>query len=158
MFVGKVLSGNQNMLMSPPPDRELSLYHLYSGAIPHQGAFIKTELLKKYPYDETLKISADWKFFLQTIIMDNCSFRYIDEFVARYDMSGISSCNPIQMRQEKEQILADMFPPRVLADYRHMKASECLTQTLTPKLRINYGIDKILYKFGKILLAVKKKL
>lgn len=154
IYVGKVFSQKDGQIISPPPSREISFYHLYSGAIPHQGAFIKTRLLRKYPYDETLKISSDWKFFLQTIIIDNCTFKYIDSFITKYDLEGISSSNPEKMRHEKEQVLAEIFPARVLADYRFMKASECLTQTLTPQLRIRYSIDRLLFRLGSLLLKI----
>ena len=158
VIVGKAVIDDKNNIISPPPaSGELTLYHLYSGAIPHQGSFIKTESLRKYPYDETLKISSDWKFFIQTLILDNGSIRYIDEFVARYDMTGVSSRHLFLMRQEKDQVLTTLLPPRVLADYRHMKESECLVQTLTPLLRRNYGIDRLLYWLGSILLRIRKK-
>lgn len=153
IIVGKVTIDAQNHIISPPPILgELTLYHLYSGSIPHQGSFIRTDLLRTHPYDENLKISSDWKFFVQTLIFDNCSIRYVDVFIARYDIDGYSSTHQKQMQQEKERILSDMFPPRVLSDYLHMKSSECLTQKLTPVLRQHYTIDKILYNIGRFLI------
>ena len=118
IIVGKVSIDKYDHIISPPPLNGLTLYHLYSGAIPHQGAFIRTVLLRKYPYDENLKISSDWKFFVQTLILDNCSIR-------------------------------------ILEDYRRYKLSECLTQTLTPQLKVNYGIDRLLYNLGRILLKIR---
>lgn len=157
IIVGKAIIDDLGHSISPPPaNGVLTLYHLYSGSIPHQGAFIRTELLRKYPYDEKLKISSDWKFFVQTLILDNCSIRYIDLPVSRYDINGYSSSHPLLMKREKEQVLAELFPSRVLADYQHMKASECLTQTLTPRLRRHYSIDKILYRIGRFLLKFVK--
>ena len=157
IIVGKVVIDNKRTIISPPPlSGELSLYHLYSGSIPHQGSFIRTDLLRKYPYDESLKISSDWKFFVQTLIIDNCSLRYIEDYVAMYDMNGLSAENPTLMREEKEMVLRSLFPARVLVDYQWMKQSECLTQTLTPQLRKCYGIDRILYRIGKFLLAIKR--
>ena len=156
VIVGRVVIDGHGHTISPPPEGELTLYHLYAGAIPHQGSFIRTALLRKYPYDETLKISSDWKFFVQTLIIDNCSVRFIDEPVACYDMGGISATHPDLMRAEKDEVLATMFPPRVLADYRQMKLSECLTQKLTPRLRVNYGIDRILYRIGRLLLKLRQ--
>jgi glycosyltransferase involved in cell wall biosynthesis len=158
VIVGKVVIDNQDHIISPPPiTGNLTLYHLYSGSIPHQGSFIRTELLRKYPYDEDLKISSDWKFFVQTLILDNCSIRYLDEYIACYDMNGFSAANPKLMREEKDDVLAKMFPPRVLEDYHRMKDSECLTQTLTPLLRKNFGVDKLVFKFGKLLLKFRSK-
>ena len=72
-------------------------------------------------------------------------------------MNGVSADNPQLMRDEKDKVLESLFPPRLLADYVRMKQSECLTQQLTPQLRINYSIDKILYKIGKILLRLRTK-
>lgn len=155
IIVGKVAVNRKDVIISPPPKEELTFYHLYSGSIPHQGAFIRTDLLKKYPYDENLRISSDWKFFVQTMILDNCSVLFLENYVAKYDLNGLSSENPQLMREEKEKVLKELFPPRVLEDYKNMKASECLTQTLTPKLRFNYGIDKILYRVGTFLLKLK---
>lgn len=155
IIVGKVSIDKNNTILTPPPFGELTMYHLFSGGIPHQGAFIKIELLKKNPYDESLKIASDWKFFVQTLIFDNCSIRYLDEFIAKYDTKGISSTNPELTRKEKEEYLKLILPPRVLADYRQMKASECKTQTLTTLLRKNYSIDKFLFSIGKFLLKIK---
>lgn len=156
VIVGKVAIDDKDNIISPPPKNELTFYHLYSGAIPHQGAFIKTRLLKEKPYDEDLSISSDWKFFVQTLIFDNCSIRYLDVFVSRYDMNGISASNPELMRKEKDDVLADMFPPRVLEDYKHMKQSECLTQTLTPQIKESYRIDKLLYSLALLLLRIRR--
>ncbi len=155
IIVGKVSIDEFDHLVSPPPRGDLTFYHLYSGAIPHQGSFIRTSLLRMFPYDENLKISSDWKFFVQTLVLNNCSVLYLDFFVARYDLNGLSSSNPELMRKEKDEVLADLFPPRVLADYLRMKQSECLTQYLTPLLKIHYGIDKVVYKIGKILLKIR---
>ena len=155
IIVGKVSVSKKGVVISPHPKGELTFYHLYSGSIPHQGSFIKTVLLRKYPYDENLRISSDWKFFVQSMILDNCSVRFVDEYVAQYDLNGLSSDNPQLMKQEKETILNDIFPPRVLADFRIMKSSECLTQKITPKLRNNYFIDRILYRIGVALLKLR---
>ena len=155
IIVGKVVSRtNEKSQLFQPPLRDISLYYLYSGTVPHQGAFINTDLLRRIPYDENLKIVSDWKFFLEAIVVDNCSIRYIDEFIAIFDTTGISTSNPDKVWKEKVQVLSAQFPPRVLADYQYMKASECLTQALTPQLRWHYGIDKLLYCIGNFLIKI----
>ena len=155
IIVGRVMS-NKKQLLFAPPCREISLYYLYSGTVPHQSSFIKTELLRKYPYDEGLKIVSDWKFYVQAIIKGNCTIRFIDELVARFDMDGVSTSNPDIMWKEKTQVLSELFPPRVIADYQHIKDSECLTYTITPLLRQHYRVDIILYKIGMFLLRLIK--
>ena len=157
IIVGNVLSAFDGKILFEKPSREISLYYLYSATVPHQSSFIRTELLRQFPYDEDLTIVSDWKFFIQVIILLNCSVKYVNENVALFDTSGVSTSNPNLMWKEKEQVLRSMFPPRVLADYQNMKLSECLTQTLTPKLRRHYGIDKFIYKITNLLLKLLKE-
>ena len=157
ILVGKIVSQNNNKYLFTSPLRPISLYYLYSGTVPHQSSFIKTELLRLYPYDERLKIVSDWKFFVQAIVIHNCSIKYVNVNVARFDTCGVSTSNPDKMWKEKEQVLSEMFPPRVLADYKYMKASECKTQSLTPWLRQHYSIDNFFYRFGKFLFMCIKK-
>jgi glycosyltransferase involved in cell wall biosynthesis len=156
IIVGKVVSKDGRSPLFLPPSRDISLYYLYSGTVPHQGAFIKTDLLRKIPYDENLKIVSDWKFFLEAIIFNNCSIRYIDEYIAKFDTTGISTSYPDKMWKEKERVLSELFPHRVLADYRQMKTSECLTQKLMPQLRQHYTVDKIVYCIGVFFLKFVK--
>lgn len=96
--------------------RTISFKNLYAGSFSHQSTFIKTCLLKKYPYDEKLKIVSDWKFFLQTLIIDNGSYRGIDLYVSLYDAGGISSLNLDRFESERIKVLQDMFPKRILDD------------------------------------------
>ena len=153
IIVGKVaIDKNDNIISPPPSSGELTFYHLYSGAIPHQGAFIRTSLLHKHPYDENLRIASDWKFFIQSLIFDNCTISFLDEYVAKYNMEGVSSSNPDLMKREKDMILSEMFPIRVLEDYKKLKKSECLTANLALDLKKHYRVDRLLYKLGKLLL------
>lgn len=152
IVVGKLVSEKNGKILFTPPQGDISLYYLYSGTIPHQSSFIKTELLRLYPYDENLKIVSDWKFFIQAVVVHNCSIRYVDVYLALFDLEGISTSNPEKMWKEKEQVLYNMFPSRVLADYKAMKNSECLTQTLSPHLRQHYKVDRIVYYIGRIFL------
>ena len=46
---------------------DISMMTFYKGAIPHQATFHKRSLFLNSLYDETLKISSDWKFFFQKI-------------------------------------------------------------------------------------------
>lgn len=156
IIVGKVIAKDEQIELFMPPLKEISMYYLYSSTVPHQGAFIKTDLLRKNPYDEQLKIVSDWKFFLESIIFNNCSIKYIDERVAYFDTTGVSTSNPEQMWLEKNKVLSEKLPPRVLIDYERMKASECLTQELTPFLRKQYSIDRVLYHLGRFLVYLFK--
>lgn len=153
IIVGRIISNDNEYLFSPP-SRNISLYHLYSSTVPHQSSFIKTKLLRLFPYDENLKIVSDWKFFVQTIIEEECTIIFVDVVVSIFDMEGVSTSNPEKMWSEKELVLSKMYSSRILADYALMKASECYTQSLTPALRKHYYIDKLLFNLGRLLLKI----
>lgn len=152
IIVGKVFSDKSHKELFAPPSTNLSLYHLYSSTLPHQGAFIRSSVQRRHPYDEALKIVSDWKFFVEAVIMDNCRVEYTDVPVCLFDTEGVSTTNPQKTWAEKESVLKQLFPERVLKDMARMKESECLTQTLTPRLRKAYTADRIVYRIASFLL------
>lgn len=152
IIVGEMYSSDDNNVIFPPPTRELSMYHLYTASITHQSSFIRRNLLLKYPYDEKYRISSDWKFFLQSIILNDCSIKFVNEKVSIFDTNGVSSKNSDISWKERESILKELLPRRILLDYKWMKQSECKTVCLTPRLRKHYTIDRIVYYLGNALL------
>lgn len=95
---------------------DMSLYNMYLHGINHQSALIKKELLKQTPYDTSVKMGADWKFFVQTIVLGNASTKFENKIFANYDVSGVSS-NSDAVRKERESILASFVPERIARDY-----------------------------------------
>lgn len=60
-------------------------------SLPHQATFIKKRLLEVHPYDESLKIASDWKFWLETILLERKSFFIWKRIVAKQETMGKSS-------------------------------------------------------------------
>lgn len=110
----------------------ITLVDLLRISLPHQAMFIKKELLIKHPYDEKYKILSDWKFCIQALIIDNCSFRNIEIVIADYESGGISTNSNGLLPKEREVILNELFPPRILADYKRLTPidDELLEQSL----------------------------
>lgn len=104
----------QSALLS---EKDMSMYHMYLHGINHQSALIKRDLLKKNPYDVTVRMSADWIFFVQAIVLNGASTKFIDLFFANYDLSGISSDTQAIVR-EKESLLETILPERIARDYQ----------------------------------------
>ena len=78
---------------SPHPNvgsKGVSMLSLVTGAIDHQASFIRREVALRHPYDEKYRIVSDWKFFIQTLILDNCSFYYITVSIQREELSNIN--------------------------------------------------------------------
>lgn len=113
------------------PDK-MSARHLIQYGVNHQSCFIKTELLKNNKYDDTLRFVSDWKFFLQELVLKNRSYQRLPIIVADYDFSGISSqnANKDKLELEKELVLSQILPQRIIDDYKYMMGGTDLLRVL----------------------------
>ena len=103
----------QSALLS---EDDMSLYRMYLRGINHQSAFIKRGLLEQTPYDTSVKMGADWKFFVQAIVLGGATVKFIDAIFANYDISGVSTNTPMVIT-ERENILSTIVPERIARDY-----------------------------------------
>ncbi len=135
----------------------ISLVDLLRISLPHQAMFIKRGLLIKHPYDERYKILSDWKFCLETLVIDNCSFRTVEIIVADYEDGGISSNSNGLLPIERELILKELFPPRILVDYQKLIPvdDELLDQSLL--LTQTVGARKLVKRFSNLILRLINK-
>ncbi|UKK51895.1 glycosyltransferase [Prevotella sp. E13-17] len=156
IICGKVFKGGSSIPCGHNKPT-ITLVDLMRGSLPHQAMFIKRDLLVKHPYDERYKILSDWKFCLETIVLDNCTFRNIDIVVADYDTNGISTNSNGLLPKERELILKEMFPSRILADYQRLYPvdDELLDQArlLTQTIRAR----KLVKRFSSLLLRLINK-
>ena len=156
IICGKVLKGDSSR-PSGHHKQIISLVDLMRASLPHQAMFIKRELLLKHPYDEKYKILSDWKFSIETIIFDNCSFRNIDIIVANYDTTGISTNSNGLLPKERELILKELFPPRITIDYERLTPvdDELLDQSLL--LTQTVGARNLVKSFSNFVLKFINK-
>lgn len=143
---------------------QITLMMIIQTGLHHAGSFIRTSLMKKYPYDEHLKICSDRKFFVQSLIIDNCSYSILPFIVTEFELGGISFKRTDLATEESWKIMEELFPPRLVTDYR---MTNFRIQKMTAKLvkcrhkivTLVCGIDNFLIKFFKILLGkrVEKK-
>ena len=95
----------------------LTFWDFYKSCpIPHPASFIKRDLYKSLLYDESFRIVSDWKFFLQAVIFKNCSYKMIPYVVTSFEDGGLSS-NSVLCKEERNKVLSELFPERVLLDY-----------------------------------------
>jgi len=131
----------------------ISMLTFYCGSINHSSAYIRRSLFDKYgPYDESLKIVSDWKFYLIAIGLHNETIEYLDIDVSCFDMQGISNTNSILDKAERRQVLAELIPPTILADYdAHWFDIEQMKRIKRNKLayRIVWFIERCLFKIDK---------
>lgn len=102
-----------NVLMNTEVYKEkLNVFDVMKCSFPHQACFIRRRLFAMVGfYDESLKIVADWKFFVLAIIYKNSSFRFVDLLVANQEPGGISDDG--RFIPERKIVLEELFPLRI---------------------------------------------
>jgi len=89
------------------PDQLLFSYFV-NDTLPHPATFIRKAVFNTTGlYDESLKIVADWKFFIQSICKLNCTYKRIDETLSTFYLDGLSSepSNRHLIIAEKQKVL-----------------------------------------------------
>lgn len=120
-LLSDIICGNVLLPNRFEPPQNITFNNLFSGTICHQATFIKSSLMRKYKYDENLKIVADRKFFIQALILDNCTYSAIDVDVVNYDINGFSSNNRTLTNYENSKIMEELIPERIRQDYGQQK-------------------------------------
>jgi len=130
-----------------------TMLDFFTGTLNHSPTYIKRSLFDTYGmYDESLRIVSDWKWYLQVIVLDQIVPVYIDIDVTVFDMNGISTVNSDLDKVERKQVLSEILPASVLADY------ERWAFPIDQLKRINrYGltrkgfwlVERILFKWEK---------
>lgn len=99
-------------------ETEYSLRQYFSSTMNHDCCYFRRDLFETYGlYDESLKIVSDWKWFLQAIGLGKVKPVYVDIDVTIFDASGISETNLELRNKERRQVLEEVLPPAILADY-----------------------------------------
>lgn len=91
------------------PPQQMSSYFIKGTSLQHQSSFIKTSLLREHPYDETLKIVADWAHFLEWWTKGECSYKALTTIVATYYLDGYSAQNVDLLNKERTQVITRLF-------------------------------------------------
>lgn len=151
MVIGTIFEGKSRTHV---PDVITYLW-MYKASIPHSAAFIRRELLLQRPYDENLVIVSDWKFFLQTLILDNVSYKLIDRDISYFDQTGISSTRPLKVEEERRKVLDELIPPRITLDYLQFTQGGGYQNTDYDRFYIKmrkYRYGKVLYKLNVLTM------
>ena len=97
-------------------------FYQHKVAIHHQASLIKRDLFAKYGfYREDIKISSDWIFFFETVIVHQAITRYADIIFAVFWAGGasytMSDERKNKEKEAKQNLLESFFPKEDLAEY-----------------------------------------
>lgn len=143
-ITGKILGKSREV--------EYSLRQYFSSTMNHDCCYFRRDLFGTYGlYDENLKIVSDWKWFLQAIGLGQVKPEYVDIDVTIFDASGISETNLALRNQERRQVLEELLPPAILADYdAHAFEIEQMNRLRRRHLYgFVYFIERVLFKLEK---------
>lgn len=148
---GDICFGESNV--SPNPDK-VTMRTFYKSTLYHQASFIKTQLLREHPYDETMRSAADWKFFMHELVYRNASYKHIPIVIARFEGGGISMTNSEISRKEVRTELEKCLPERILADYEDYVFGCTPYRQLFTTVEQIPPVRQIVYRVNVLLLKV----
>ena len=132
---------------------DITLLGLYIGTLNHSPAYIWRSLFDKYGlYDESLKIDSDWKWYLQAIVFGEEKPVYADIDVTLFDMTGISETNTALTKAERAQVLKELVPSNVLADYDAWAPSIRMMKRIKRHpwaFKLVWFLERVLFKLEK---------
>ena len=133
----------------------ISMLTFIHHTLPHQSTFFKRELFENSPYDESLKLVSDVKFYIQKICVEQCSVQLINDIICRREPDGISMAQNELRIKEHKQIIAEMLPPGAIQDYETLYLLDKSTMYKLMNLLENTNSRKWLIYCIKIINRLK---
>lgn len=135
----------------------ITLLDFYEGSpVPHPAAFIRRELLLEHCYDESFKIVSDWKFFLQCVIIDQCSYRILDFVITDFLEGGICS-NRSVAEMERQRCFEELLPLGIRVDYVRFLNGRGYDETNYDRFFISlkkYKYSKCIYMISVLMVRL----
>lgn len=126
----------------------LTYKNFMGGSLGHPTTFIKKDLFAIIGlYDEQLKIVSDWKFFATAFLKYNCSWRKVNQVLAKFHMDGVSATNMKLVNEERDSVLKESFP-----EYFRL----CELEKFLKELKKSTTI-KIIQKLGLLKFVTRMK-
>lgn len=147
------LGGAKPSTFSP---QEITMMSLFKKPLPHQATFISKKLFENCLYDENYSIVADWKFWIQKLIIENCTYEYLNVIVDIFDTNGVSLNSNGRGEKECERMFKELLYPRCINDYRKYNHLDDEWIEFGHKIFYSYRLKKITYKIIDLILKIFK--
>ena len=95
----------------------ISMATFFMWTLPHQSAFIRRSLFSDHLYDESLRIVADWKFYMHNVVFLDKSVQLTNLIICRREPGGISNTQANKTLDERNKVLTSLLPPGIHKDY-----------------------------------------
>jgi len=131
-----------------------NLQQFLDNTLNHQSSFISRKLFSDSLYDEKYKIVSDWKFFMEKLIFQNCSFVSIPVKVGLFEEGGISESASVLDAKERKEVLEQLFPPRMVETFMRFQGKESPMLDLIPQFNRTYRLQKVIVTIVKLILYI----
>jgi glycosyltransferase involved in cell wall biosynthesis len=123
---------------------DLTFYDLFLGTINHPATFARRVLFEKYGmFSEKYKYVNDWEWFIRSVGLGDTTVRYLDLDISFFDMIGNSNETYDYYETERNPILKELVPKRILSDYNTLYTHEVIQNSIN-----RYFLSKILFKIA----------
>jgi len=135
LLAGNVIMDGKRIRQKRRLPQKITFYYFWTNTIHHQGTFIKRNLFDEIGlYDESLKVSSDWIFFLLAIVKYNKSIEILEEYIALRQPNGIaSSKEAAAWSKEIRDVTIQKYFPYFYDDYKNYHKLKRFTFTRLKK-------------------------
>ena len=95
----------------------MSLYDILSIGINHQAVYYRSDILKKYPFDESYRLLADLKSVVEPLAKEAVSISCVTEILAICEGGGLSKKRWRDTLAERQRIINEVIDPLYKDDY-----------------------------------------
>ena len=146
--------GKDKQYLTYPQEKNISLFFFYSRTFPHQSTFIRKTLFDKRLFAEEYKIVSDVDFFINAIIYDKVSIKYINMVVSYMEDGGVGTViNELHLNERK--ILKEKYFKYLTTDFDHflfLNSSPLMNEFV--RLRKTTGFEKFIAKLVAFLINI----
>ena len=135
-----------------PREVDWTMNAFITGTVNHDPTYIRADLFDKYGlYDDTLRITSDWKWFVKAVVFGGEKIYYVPIDVTIFDTTGISEIELASREKERRGELEKMLPSAILKDYDyyHFPIEQYKRLRKHHLWGLVYFMERVLFKLEK---------
>jgi glycosyltransferase involved in cell wall biosynthesis len=118
----------------------LTLEYFVKDTLPHPATLIHKSCFQNNVYDSSLKIVADWKFFIIGIVIEKFSYLHVDTTIATFYMDGISSLQKALVAKERREVIKECFPKKLKQHDNYYSKKKSLLYRLKVFIKVKFQL------------------
>lgn len=130
-----------------------TMFGFIRGTLNHDPVYIQKSLFDRFGYyREDLPITADWRWYVESIPFGGIKPVYVDIDVTIFDMTGVSETQIEKREKERDEELKRILPIGVYQDYKtyYFPMEQLRRIKRYPSVyKIFYFVERVLFKLEK---------